>query len=177
VFGPQARDYEVAASGSPRCVSGLELGPGGFCEIGVRFTPSAGGARTATLSVTAGGTTRSTRLTGAGAAPAAPADTTAPRVTAVRPAAGAKRVSRDVTVSALFSEVVRGVNRATFALTNLRTRRPVATRLLRVGRRWRLDPVARLAASTSYRVRLTGTIRDAAGNPLKARDWRFTTRG
>ena len=177
LFGPQARDYELAASGSPRCVSGLELGPGGFCEIGVRFTPSAGGARTATLSVTAGGATLSTRLAGAGAAPAAPTDTTAPTVTAVRPAAGAQRISRDVTVSALFSEVVRGVNRATYTLTNLRTGRKVPTRLSRVGRRWRLEPVARLSASTSYRVRLTGTIRDAAGNRLRPRDWRFTTRG
>ena len=177
LLGAQARDFGLVPSGSPRCVSGLELGPGGFCEIVVRFTRSAGGARTATLSVTASGTTLPARLTGAGsAAPAGPGDTTAPTVVAVRPAAGAERVSRDATVVALFSEAVRGVSRTTFTLTDLRTRRAVATRLLRVGRRWRLDPVGRLSAATSYRVRLAGAIRDAAGNTLAPRGWRFTTR-
>lgn len=177
LLGAQARDFGLLASGAPPCVIGLELGPGGFCEIGLRFAPSAGGVRTATLSVTASGQTRPTRLVGAGAAATGGADTTAPRVTSLRPADRAKNVGRDVTVSAGFSEDVRGVGRASYTLTDLRTRRQVPARIVRDGRRWRLDPTGRLSAGRSYRVRLTGAIRDAAGNALAPRTWRFTTRG
>ena len=67
VSGANGSDFVVLATGS--CApSGTVLVPGGTCTVVVRFSPGATGARTATLTVTDGGTgqTANTTLTGTG---------------------------------------------------------------------------------------------------------------
>lgn len=179
--GAQAGEFGLDAPAAPRCAAGLVLAPGAFCEVGVRFQPTATGGRTATLTLTSGATAVPVGLTGTGVlTPPAPApDTTGPRVVSRTPAAGARRVPRTAPVEVAFSEAVLGVSRATFTLTDLRTGRRVRARVVRVGPRWRLDPRSPLAAGTRHRVRLAGgagAIRDRAGNPLAEVRWAFTTR-
>jgi hypothetical protein len=81
IVGAHAKDFEVAAD---TCHDST-IAPGDTCSIDVRFTPTTGGARSATLTVadsTAGGTTIAT-LTGTGVDPAADGDATlAPAATA-----------------------------------------------------------------------------------------------
>jgi Abnormal spindle-like microcephaly-assoc'd, ASPM-SPD-2-Hydin/Kelch motif/Galactose oxidase, central domain len=88
VAGAPAKDYAIV---SDTCHDST-VAPGGTCTIDVRFTPSAEGSRTATLTVadnTAVGTTTAT-LAGSGPAPAAPADSgSAPAAAPAAPAAPA----------------------------------------------------------------------------------------
>ncbi|MDP9498026.1 MAG: Ig-like domain-containing protein [Actinomycetota bacterium] len=108
--------------------------------------------------------------------------TTGPRpsVTGRAPGSGATGVSRYATVSATFSEAVRGVGTDTFRLTNAATGATVTATVVRgsTSRTWLLDPATRLARSTRYTVRVVGgryAVRDAAGNPLRTTGWSFTT--
>jgi N-acetylneuraminic acid mutarotase len=74
ITGADAKDFEMA---SESCHA-APIAPGDTCNIDVRFSPTAGGARSATLTVadnTAAGTTIAT-LTGTGIDPAAAADGT-----------------------------------------------------------------------------------------------------
>jgi hypothetical protein len=186
--GAQAGDFGVAAPATTRCTNGLVLDAGDSCQVGVSFRPSAAGSRTATLQVTAGGSSRNVALsgTGVGAQPAPPGppappgnDNTNPDVTSHRPADGATKVSRNANVDVRFTEAVQGVTGTSFTLTNLRTGNKVAARLSRHGTTWRLDPVRRLASRTTYRVDLFGggsAIRDLAGNGLASESFTFTTR-
>ena len=119
------------------------------------------------------------------AAPAAPADTTAPTVTAQSPAANATggrgREQRD---GDLLREPVRRCQ------PDRRSRsspvRPPATATHvaaavtydATNRVATLDPTANLAANTQYTATLAGgasAIRDAANNPLATVSWTFTT--
>ena len=108
--------------------------------------------------------------------------TTGPRptVTGRTPGSAATGVSRYATVSATFSEGVRGVRADTFRLTDAATGAAVTAAVVRgsTSRTWLLDPATRLARSTRYTVRLVGgrdAVRDAAGNPLRTTSWSFTT--
>jgi Tol biopolymer transport system component len=103
-----------------------------------------------------------------------------PTVTSRTPAANGTGVVVGSNVTATFSEAVQGVSGSTFRLQNAATGAAVsgtvtydpATRVAT------LDPVAALAAGTSYRATLTGgaaAVRDAAGNPLATTSWTFTT--
>jgi len=82
-----AKDFAIE---SESC-SGATVQPGETCEVGVQFTPSAGGARNAQLNVTdnqtAAGQTTAT-LSGTGHAPAQPGGTTPPGNSGSAPAAG-----------------------------------------------------------------------------------------
>ena len=113
---------------------------------------------------------------------AAPADTTAPTVTARSPSSNATSVSRTGNITATFSEPVTGVSGTTFALktgsgTDGATVTATVTRNGTTNQ-WILNPNTTLASRTTYTVTLTGgaaAIRDAAGNPLTTTSWSFTT--
>ncbi len=115
--------------------------------------------------------------------PVAPApDTTPPTVTVRTPAAGATNVPVGNNITAQFSENVTGVTGARFTL-----RQGTATTGTLIARAVTYDPATttatlnptgNLAQNTLYTVRLTGgVILDAAGNPLAATSWSFTTAG
>jgi hypothetical protein len=178
--GPGAGFFGLAGAASPRCVGGTAIAPGASCQLGVTFHPSGTGARSASLQVTAGGTTQVIAVSGNGLTEAQAADHTRPAVSARTPGSGAKRVSRNANVEATFTEAVRGVGATTFKVINTRTGKKVTGRITRSGSTWRLDPGSRLAARTTYRVKLIGgssAIRDIAGNALASLRWSFTTRG
>jgi hypothetical protein len=104
-----------------------------------------------------------------------PVPTVAARTTAVNDTA----VGRTGNVTATFSEAVAGVTATTSQLRNPAGTLVTAT-VTRNGttNQWIPDPSTTLAASTVYRVNLTGgatSIRDNAGNPLANVTWSFTT--
>ena len=159
-----------------------------------------GGTRVATLNPTAdlvANTRYTATLTGGAAAvrdlannsltnlswiftTAAPADTTAPTVTARTPSAGATGVSRTANVTATFSEPMQGVGGTTFTLRAAGASSNVAAAVTydagtRVAT---LNPTADLAANIQYTATLTGgaaAVRDLTNNPLTTVSWTFTT--
>ena len=105
----------------------------------------------------------------------------APAVTARTPGVNVTGVSRTANVTATFSETMQaatmtGAN-ATLRLGTTATGTLITsvvsynatTRVLTI------NPNATLAANTLYTVRLSAGMRDAAGNPLPATTWSFTT--
>lgn len=106
-------------------------------------------------------------------------DTTAPTVTKKVPAANARAVAPAKNVTATFSEPVVGVSDTSFVLKNPAGTAVQATVTYNTTTRVAtLDPAANLTADTRYTVTLSGGtsgIRDAAGNPLAATGWAFTT--
>jgi len=109
------------------------------------------------------------------------ADRTAPSVTAFSPARGATHVNRGANLKVRFSEQVTGIGRVTVVLTNRRTGATVRTALTldNTGTRLLIDPRAKLARNTGYRLTVTGgaaAVRDVAGNPLATFTTRFRTR-
>jgi hypothetical protein len=105
--------------------------------------------------------------------------TTGPRpaVSTKTPATNAVGVSRTANITATLSETATGVSSTTFRLTSAVAGATVAAAvsynpLTRVAT---LNPTATLAANTKYTATLTGSIKDAAGNPLTTTTWSFTT--
>jgi hypothetical protein len=108
---------------------------------------------------------------------AAPADTTAPTVTARTPGVNPTGASRTGNITATFSEAVQGVSGTTFTLKTA-SGATVSAVVSRNGatNQWILNPNATLASRTTYTVTLTGgAITDLAGNPLANTSWSFTT--
>jgi methionine-rich copper-binding protein CopC len=108
----------------------------------------------------------------------APADTTAPAVTARTPAENATGVAVGSNVTATFSEAVQGWSNTTFTLKAGTTGVGAAVTYNASTRVLTLDPTANLAANTVYTAELTGgaaAIRDSANNPLATGSWTFTT--
>ncbi|SEK38780.1 PQQ enzyme repeat-containing protein [Blastococcus sp. DSM 46786] len=103
----------------------------------------------------------------------APADTTAPTVTATSPAGSTVPLSTSVT--ATFSEAVQGVSTSTFTLTPTGGTAVTATVAQGSGNTWTLDPAADLTAGTTYTARLTNGITDGYGNQLTETSWTFST--
>jgi Big-like domain-containing protein/HYDIN/CFA65/VesB family protein/centrosomal CEP192-like protein len=66
--GASPRSFVISGAGT--CAGGATVKPGASCTVTVVFAPVAPGAVSATLSVVAGGTERSSSLTGQGVAPA-----------------------------------------------------------------------------------------------------------
>ncbi len=71
ISGTNAGDFSILGTGTCPAGGGT-LGPGVICSIHLRFTPAAGGSRTATLSITtdAAGSPHMVALSGTGVAPA-----------------------------------------------------------------------------------------------------------
>jgi hypothetical protein len=108
-----------------------------------------------------------------------------PTVTGRTPASGATGVARSANVTATFSENVTGWTTANVTMQRLDaagavvgtvTGSVIYNTTTRVGT---FNPfgtaTTTLAASTRYRVNLGTGLRDAAGNPITATSWIFTT--
>ena len=104
-------------------------------------------------------------------------DVIAPVVAARVPAVGASTVPVATNLSVTFAEGVTGVSETTFQLRNAGTnaRIPATVSFSGGNRVATLNPRSALAKGTRYRVLLTGGITDAAGNPMGATSWSFTT--
>ena len=110
-----------------------------------------------------------------------PADTVAPTVTRVLPAAGARRVAPNTNIVATFSEAMNGktLNKATVTLVKKGTARKVAAtvRYNAAKKSVVLDPERSLQRGVTYGATVTTGAKDAAGNPLaKKKTWSFTVR-
>ena len=111
----------------------------------------------------------------------APMDTTAPRVIAVAPAAGATDVLPGANVSAAFSEAMRAktLTRTTVRLVRRDTGALVSATVVYNPDTMRvvLDPASNLFSGESYTATITTGARDAAGNVLPAnKTWSFKVR-
>ena len=105
------------------------------------------------------------------------ADTTAPTVTSMTPAADAVGAPRSGDVTATFSEEVTGVSDATVILrkTSTGSRFGGAVTYDSTTQTATLNPNVTLPSSTEFNVTLTNGIHDAAGNALAPTTWSFTT--
>ena len=151
------------------------LDPGASLAAGTQYTATLTGGPTAIRDVTGNplATVSWTFTT------AASADSSAPTLSARSPAVNATGVGRTVNVSSVFSEAVQGVDASTYTLTDpTGAVVPAVVSRGSTTNQWILNPDPTLAASTQYRVTLTGgpaAIRDLAGNPLATVTWTFTT--
>ncbi len=156
------------------------LAAGASCTFLVTFSPTALGARAATLEVAdnATGSPHSVPLTGTGVS--AP-DVTSPTLTDRTPGSGAVDVSVTTDVTTTFSENVTGVDTATMTLREGSSSGPLVSSGVIYDDTTRvatLTPSSSLQPDTTYTVQLIGGssgIRDLAGNPLAATQWSFTT--
>ena len=109
------------------------------------------------------------------------ADTTAPTISSVAPAAGATAVPGATTVTASFSEAMNTATaQGAFSLVPSAGGAPVAGQFSWSGNAMTFHPSAALAPSTQYTATVAGGTaagaKDLAGNPLAvSRVWRFTT--
>lgn len=101
-------------------------------------------------------------------------DSVSPIVTTIAPATNALGVSQAGNVNVMFNESVVGVNGVTFTLRSGGSLVGSTVSYNNVGGAT-LQPTAKLAAGTTYAVGLTSAITDAAGNPITALGWSFTT--
>jgi len=101
-------------------------------------------------------------------------DSVSPIVTTIAPATNALGVSQAGNVNVMFNESVVGVNGITFTLRSGGSLVGSTVSYNNVGGAT-LQPTAKLAAGTTYAVGLTSAITDAAGNPITALGWSFTT--
>lgn len=108
-------------------------------------------------------------------------DATRPTVVKKVPASSATGVSRTANVSATFSEAMRAstVTTATVRLQDTTTGAivPAVVSYSATYRRATLNPSGTLAARRTYKVLLSSSIRDRAGNRLPATTWSFRTGG
>jgi hypothetical protein len=109
----------------------------------------------------------------------APADATAPTVSATHPKNGATGISTGVSPNVLFSEPVKNVGIETFTLTRTDapgTLIPGKVVFNTTSGRWVFNPDPTLDAGTSYTATVTTGITDMADNPLASNvSWTFTT--
>ena len=103
-------------------------------------------------------------------------DVVAPTLVAANPAAGTTGVATDAPVTATFSENITGLSTDTFQLTDpAGTVVPAAVTFDPAALTGTLAPTSALVFSTTYTVRLSAGITDAAGNPLAPTSWTFST--
>ena len=166
--------YSLEDPGDDECFVGTSIAVGDSCDVGVRFEPGSRGTSGASLTLSrSDGPVRVLALTGSGA------DVVAPTLVSRSPAPGASSVNVRTKVRVVFSEAVTGVDKTTFALTNLSTGRTVKTKLTRSGKRYVLAPKSNLPSGTRFRVTLVGgshEIRDQSDVALRDSSWRFRTR-
>ncbi|HYM53052.1 MAG TPA: S8 family serine peptidase, partial [Candidatus Dormibacteraeota bacterium] len=103
-------------------------------------------------------------------------DNVAPFVTGRTPSAEAIRVPFNGAFTVTFSEAVGGVSASTVLLRDSNSQYvPATVTYDSAARRATLRPSAGLAGEARYRIILTSSIADVAGNPLPADSWVFTT--
>ncbi len=164
----------------PLTVSGVAGELGQQLSLGMDSSSSDG------LDLNSGETTTPPKLVltlGGGGTVPAPADTTAPTVTATSPVAGATGVAVGANVTGSFSEAMDAatVTLGTFTLTAPGTTTPLSAAVTydSTAKVATLNPGADLAAGTTYTATIKGGtngVKDAAGNPLGTdKTWSFTT--
>ena len=167
---PAAVNYVAAARR-------VTINPTGNLAAGVTYTATVTGAPAPGLRSTATGAAVVT--TSWSFTTATPAANPAPTILSTTPAPGATGVARGVNVLVNFSEPVVGVSTTTVQLQRPDgSLVPAAVTYSAALRRATLNPSARLAANTVYRVVVTGgpaAIRDTAGGPLASTSWTFRT--
>jgi methionine-rich copper-binding protein CopC len=147
------------------------LNPNAGLAAGTRYTV---GLTTAVRDA-AGNTLAATTWTMTTAAPVV-ADTVRPTITSRTPAVNAKNVRLNGDVTVTFSEAVTGVSGTTVTLRTANgTAVPATVSYNTTTRVATLNPIADLAARTTYTVGLTTGVQDAAGNTFAATSWSFTT--
>jgi Big-like domain-containing protein len=127
-----------------------------------------------------GGWIRSESFCGEGdPTPPPDTDTTPPTVTATSPADGATGAPRTGPLTATFSEPVSGVGSATMTLRKVSTgaRFGAVVGYDASSSTATLTPNRTLPRATEFSVTLGSGVADAAGNPLAATSWSFTTGG
>ena len=103
-------------------------------------------------------------------------DTTAPTVTSTEPVDGATDVPVTLTsITATFSELVQGVDDTTFTVSQGDTAVEGTVAYDSQSNTATFTPSENLAFETEYIASLSSAITDAAGNPLTATEWSFTT--
>jgi hypothetical protein len=104
-------------------------------------------------------------------------DLIAPALASRLPAAKATNIGLLPTITARFSEPVHGLSTGSMMLSSYADGVAVATTVAydAATRTATLRPSARLLPLTTYRVSLSGSIKDAAGNSLSWTWWTFTT--
>ena len=108
----------------------------------------------------------------------APADTTAPTITARSPLDGAVDVARDTAVTVTFSEPMNAttIDDTSFTLRAVGAGSDVPASVAYASGIATLTPDAPLAYATDYTATVSGSVADLAGNPLGANaSWTFTT--
>jgi hypothetical protein len=106
------------------------------------------------------------------------ADTFAPTIVVKSPAPGAINVSPALAVVVKFSELMDAttINSGTVRLRKVGETTDVAANVSFTGSTAILQPVEALAPEAEYAVTISGTVKDASGNPLgNAVTWSFTT--
>ena len=106
-------------------------------------------------------------------------DKTKPKVSARVPTSGATGASRTASIKVTFNEAMRA---STLTTTRVRLRDSTTGAILAAvvtydagKHRATLNPASKLAAKRTYRVLLSSSIRDKAGNALTATGWNFKT--
>ena len=162
-----------AGSGIRSCV--------GTVPNGAAIGTGSAGQKTFTVTATdnAGNTASTTHAYTVDEGP--PPDTIAPRIIAVRPAAGATGVPAGTNAVAVFSEAMRPstITRTTFRLVRRGTTTPVAATVTYDpnNRRAILNPSRNLISRVTYTATVTTGARDVAGNAMAAnRTWSFKIR-
>lgn len=104
-------------------------------------------------------------------------DTTSPRVVATSPSPGATKIAPTISVVAVFSESVNGVDNSSFALYDSTTEKKIAATVSYdpAHRIAKLTPSEPLLAGHQYTAELSDAIVDDAGNPLIPIRWAFLT--
>jgi hypothetical protein len=105
-------------------------------------------------------------------------DLVAPTLVSRAPASNATNVVRTPTISARFSERITGLGSGSMVLSTAADHMAVLAAISYDSATLTaiLRPSAVLRPNTTYRVALSGRIRDLAGNPLPWTSWTFTTR-
>ncbi|MDX6357226.1 MAG: hypothetical protein QOH37_280, partial [Nocardioidaceae bacterium] len=100
-------------------------------------------------------------------------DATAPTVTAYTPTGVAKRTAK---VKATFAEKVKGVTTSSFTLhvAGRTSKLPAKVKVAKNHRNVKLIPKANLKKGKTYKVKLSKSIHDGAGNHLVKFTWSFT---
>lgn len=104
-------------------------------------------------------------------------DLVVPSLTARSPTPNATNVGLSPTVTVQFSEPVHGLSTGSMVLSNAANLigLPATVTYYPATRTATLTPSARLLPKTTYRVALSGSIKDMAGNPVAWTWWTFST--
>jgi len=192
ITSPQNNTYSTtdsfSVSGSAEAASTVELFEGTTSKGTAKADSSSGAWSIALSGVSEGPHTYSAKATDAAGNTSSAStsltvtvDKTAPTVSSVSPASGARKVARNTSVTATFSEKmlpeVFSSTSTAVKLVKHGTATPISATVSYNDstKTVTITPSSRLAANTKYTVKLSPGVVDLAGNELAAYTWSFTT--